>query len=292
MSTPPSVELPEGAVVEEWHVRDTHRAVMHAGLAEADEWVVLIPGFTGSKEDFIALPPLLADHGIGMLTFDQIGQHESHGSDDPEDYAMPALARDVAALVDVARQSFGRADEPHLIGHSFGGLVAQHALVDELLRPRTFTALCTGPGALPPERWGALPALVDALPDTDLAELWRRKCELDAAAGAPVPPQEVQEFLASRWMRNHPKQLQQFAHILMEQPNLLPALQQRAAPGFPIAVMWGEFDDAWPIPLQQEMALTLGATAIELPGVGHSPNAEAPELTVSALLRFWRGDVQ
>jgi pimeloyl-ACP methyl ester carboxylesterase len=40
------------------------------------------------------------------------------------------------------------------------------------------------------------------------------------------------------------------------------------------------------------MATALGATAIELPGVGHSPNAEAPELTVESLLRFWRGVVQ
>lgn len=268
-------------------MRNTHRAVLFSQMADCESWAVLIPGFTGSKEDFIALPEPLAAGGVGMVTFDQIGQHESAGSDDPEDYALDELARDTAAIIAHAKRVFGRSDDPHLLGHSFGGLVAQQALVAEHLQPRSFTAFCTGPGGLPANRWGALPDLVDALPHTDLGELWERKLAIDAAAGAPLPPREVQEFLASRWMRNHPRQLKQFAHILMEQPEFTDRLRDVVRSGLRMAVMWGELDDAWPIPVQRTMAERLGVPAIELPGVGHSPNAEDPAGTAAALLRFW-----
>jgi pimeloyl-ACP methyl ester carboxylesterase len=285
VSTPPRVTLPPGVSVEEWDLRDGHRAVMHSGLDECDSWIVMIPGFTGSKEDFIALPDLLVNSGVGMLTFDQFGQFESASSDDPAAYALDVLAEDVGSIIAVARERFGRSDSPHLLGHSFGGLVAQQALVQHGLNVRSFTAFCTGPGALPPDRWGALPELVAALPHTDLSELWQRKVELDEAAGVPAPPQEIQEFLRTRWVRNHPNQLKQFAHTLMEQSSFTDRLRPRVDAGLEMAVVWGEFDDAWPISTQQRMANELGVTGVEIPGVGHSPNAEAPELTVQTLLR-------
>jgi len=285
VSTPPRIALPQAAVVEQWQLRGGHRAVMHSGLGDADQWVVMIPGFTGSKEDFIALPDLLADSDVGMLTFDQFGQYESAASDDPRAYALSALAEDVHSIIAMARARFGRTDPPHLLGHSFGGLVAQQALVQPGFEVQSFIALCTGPGALPPERWGALPELVAALPHTDLAELWERKLELDAAAGVPEPPHEIQAFLRTRWVRNHPNQLKQFAHTLMEQPSFVDLLKPRVSEGLAMSVMWGEFDDAWPIPMQQHMATELNVLGFEIPGVGHSPNAEDPERTVSALLQ-------
>lgn len=285
MSTPPRVTLPETAVVEQWQLRGGHRAVLHSRLSDADEWVVMIPGFTGSKEDFIALPDLLADSGVGMLTFDQFGQYESAASDDPQAYQLDALAQDVRSIIAVARERFGRTDPPHVLGHSFGGLVAQQAVTQPGFEARSFIAFCTGPGALPPERWGALPELVAALPHTDLAELWERKLAIDAAAGVPEPPHEIREFLRTRWVRNHPNQLKQFAHTLMEQPSFIDQLKARVQGGLDVSVMWGEFDDAWPISMQQGMARELGVEGCEIPGVGHSPNAEDPERTVNALLQ-------
>lgn len=244
----------------------------------------MVPGFTGSKEDFIALPDLLVQGGVGMLTFDQFGQYESASSDDPADYSLDALAEDVGSIIAIARERFGRSDAPHLLGHSFGGLVAQQALVTERFDVRSFIAFCTGPGALPRERWGALPDLVAALPHTDLAQLWQRKLELDEAAGVPAPPEEIQDFLRTRWVRNHPNQLKQFAHTLMEQPSFTNRLKPRVAAGLAMSVLWGEYDDAWPISTQQRLADELGVSGIEIPGVGHSPNAEDPELTAQILL--------
>jgi pimeloyl-ACP methyl ester carboxylesterase len=86
--------------------------------------VVLVHGFTGSKEDFNLIGPLLADAGYRVVTFDNRGQHESAHSKREDAYTAVSLAKDVSEL----SHSLGL-DKPQLLGHSFGGLVSQQALV-------------------------------------------------------------------------------------------------------------------------------------------------------------------
>ena len=86
--------------------------------------VVLVHGWTGSKEDFNLIGPLLADMGYRVLTFDNRGQHESAHSVREGAYEVRSLALDVIELV----KSFGFV-RPHLFGHSFGGLISQRAVV-------------------------------------------------------------------------------------------------------------------------------------------------------------------
>lgn len=261
--------------------------MLHAGMPFARQWAILVPGFTGSKEDFIAVLPALAAKGVGVVAFDQLGQFESDGSDDPADYALGLLASDVAELAAAAARRFERADEPHLVGHSFGGLVAQEVVAGAHLQPSSLVLLCTGPGALPPDRWESLPELVDALEHSDLSSIWRIMREMEEAEDIVPPPPAVASFLERRWRANSPTQLGQFARRLMDQPDLVPRLRPVVAAGLPTTVMWGELDDAWPIQTQAQMAADLGAVPVELLGVGHSPNAQDPELTAAALLRAW-----
>lgn len=288
VSTPPFIDLPAGVESDRWPVRGRHRAVLHAGLAAAREWTVLVPGFTGSKEDFIAMLPLLAEAGVGVVAVDQLGQYESDASDEPSDYALELLARDIAELVAQARARFALERAPHLVGHSFGGLVAQEAVAGGHLVPASLVLLCTGPGALPPERWQQLPALVDALDVHDLATIWRIMSEMAEAEPAPAPvPVEVQAFLERRWHANSAVQLREVARLLMAQPEITGRLRDAVRPDVPVTVVWGAHDDAWPVETQAAMADRLGATAVELPGLGHSPNAEDPATTVDALLGAW-----
>ena len=283
MSTPPFVTLPEGVAVERWPVSGTERAVMRTELAADAAWMLLVPGFTGSKEDFIAVLPLLADRGIGGVTYDQFGQFESDGSADPADYTIERLAVDLRALVEVARARFALTAAPILVGHSFGGLVAQRAVVDGL-DVAEFVALCTGPGALPPHRHGGLNDLVEALPHTDLEVIWNiMQAQAEQARQVPGDPQ-VRDFLRRRWLANHPVQIREFGHQLMTAPPVTGRMRARLADGLPARVMWGEHDDAWPIDLQAQMAADWGVPGIALPDVGHSPNAERPVELVAALL--------
>ncbi|MBK9740729.1 MAG: alpha/beta hydrolase [Actinobacteria bacterium] len=287
MSTPPFVDLPEGSSVEFFSIRETRRAVMHAGMTRAvTSWCVLVPGFTGSKEDFIAVLPILAREGVGAVSFDQLGQYQSDGSSCPGDYDLSLLAADVIEVIEQASRRFGCATPPHLVGHSMGGLVAQQAILDAA-PVASFTALCSGPGALPPDRHAGLIDLVAALGDIDLAQIWATMQEMDASAGVPAPPPPIADFLRHRWMANHPVALQQFARLLLDQPDLTPAMAAVLSHRPPATVIWGEYDDAWPIPTQVQMARAWGARAVQLDGLGHSPNADDPEALVAALLGGW-----
>lgn len=284
MSTPPRVDLPDGVVVEQWPIRGGHRAVMRTDLTAPASWAVFVPGFTGSKEDFIAVLPLLAEAGVGALAYDHLGQHESSGSDEPGDYDLPLLAADLGEVIAEVSSRFGRRDAPHLVGHSFGGLVAQRSLADGHARPASFVALCTGPGALPPDRWFALPDLVAALPHTDLGAIWAVMRATDRAA-APSP--EIEEFLHRRWMSTSPVHLRALAQVLMEAPEMTHEVRAVVDDAVPVTVMWGEQDTYWPTDVQARMADDLGAAAVEIAGSGHSPNADSPHVLVEHLLRAW-----
>lgn len=99
-----------------------------------DPRVLLVPGATGSKEDFVLLAPLLAEAGYRVESFDLAGQYESAA-------AGPAPGRHfdydlfVADLVTVLESG----DTPvHVLGYSFAGLVAELALAR---RPELFASL-------------------------------------------------------------------------------------------------------------------------------------------------------
>ena len=63
---------------------------------------VLVPGFTGSKEDFIAVLAPLTAAGWQVVAFDQRGQFEVAGLDRGRGpiYTAEALAADVVAVAD------------------------------------------------------------------------------------------------------------------------------------------------------------------------------------------------
>src|SRR6195952_215998 len=63
--------------------------------------VLMVAGYTGSKEDFAPLLAPLADAGLRVVAIDQRGQFESPGPDDPGHYTVAELAADV---IEVARQ--------------------------------------------------------------------------------------------------------------------------------------------------------------------------------------------
>lgn len=61
---------------------------------------LLLPGFTGSKEDFTLMHEPLAARGYRTIAVDGRGQHESDGPEHDESaYAQSELARDVLAQV-------------------------------------------------------------------------------------------------------------------------------------------------------------------------------------------------
>lgn len=279
VSTPPFLELPAGTARVDV---PTPRGQLAGLLAEPPAGptgapALLVPGFTGSKEDFLAVLAGLAGAGHRVLAVDQRGQFDSPGDDDPASYDIKALAEDLLAVV---AHLGGPA---HLVGHSFGGLVVRAAALADPATVRSVTLLSSGPAAIPHPASSNLLLLAQALPTTDLATIWAVKRQMELA-GQPPPPPPIEDFLRRRFLANHPVALLRLTEQLLGEPD---RVEELAGLGLPTLVAFGERDDAWPPSVQEDMARRLSAEVARIPAAAHSPAVENPRATTEALTGFW-----
>lgn len=277
MSTPRSLELPTGVEV---HRIETARGTFAAHLARPSSpraHVLLVPGWTGSKEDFTPLLALLGDAGFAATAYDQRGQFETAGGPD-DDYSLSGFAEDALAVA--AASSAGASGEAsHLLGHSFGGLVAQTAVVHRPSAWRSLSLLCTGPAALGESVDRPLSHMVEALDDLPLERVHELREE---ARDVPSPP-EVADFLRRRFTSNARASLRAITVHLMTAPD---RVEEVATSGVPLWVGRGADDDAWPHGVQDRMAERLGTSVHVVPDAAHSPAVENPDGLAAAWLPF------
>lgn len=274
MSVPRSLHLPAGVTAT---TLETPRGTFAAQLAFAEDpigHILLIPGWTGSKEDFTPLLPLLASAGFDVTTYDQRGQFESVGHPG-DDYSLAGLAADALAV----RTSGGR-PVSHVLGHSFGGLVAQHAALqsDAWI---SLSLLCTGPGALGESSRRPLKKLAAAIGKVPLLHLHELR------ENGIKRPAQITAFLAKRFTSNAPASLKAMTQHLIDAPDIVDDV---VATGLPTWVGRGADDDAWPHDVQALMAQRFGTQIHVIADAAHSPAIENPEGLVEAWLPFLLGE--
>lgn len=236
--------------------------------------VVLVHGFTGSKEDFGALLPIIAAAGYRAVALDLRGQHESDEHDETFD-----IARFAADLVEVVR---GQGGPVHLVGHSFGGLVAREAVLMEPAGVASLTLMCSGSGAVPVHHTPALQAFDQAMAAGAIDAVWEFM-RGDRITSDPDVDEQVLLFLERRLRSGHPNAHRAIARGLIEIPDRTAEL---AATGVPVLVMFGEDDDVWPLDEQRSNAAALSGSVIEISGAGHSPAVDRPEATGAELVTW------
>jgi pimeloyl-ACP methyl ester carboxylesterase len=242
--------------------------------------VLLVPGFTGSKEDFIAILEPLAAFGWRVAAMDLPGQGGAPALGPRGSHTLRTLADSVAAVA----QWFARGRRVHLVGHSMGGLVARELVLSDPANLASWTAMSSGPASIPAHGHTALLQLEAALASAPVEVVWAMKEQLDRAGGWDPPSQEVADFCARRFITNDPAALSDCAEILMTAPDLTAQVAAAlAAAELPAAVVTGEIDDAWLPATQQDMAARLGVAWHTLPGLGHNPATEDPLLTATTL---------
>jgi pimeloyl-ACP methyl ester carboxylesterase len=282
MSTPPTVVLPGSASAVRIPTAGGPLAALRAVPREraVRGTALLVPGYTGSKEDFIAVLDALTAAGYEVVAVDQRGQFESPGSDEADAYTLGRLAGDLREVLDHLD-----VERVHLVGHSFGGLVARDFALAHPERIRSLTLLDSGPAAVPGRSGENAGLLVAAASFMTTADIWQEIRKLEATAGREQHPDpEIQSFLERRFLANDTSMLVGMGREILAAPDRTAGL---AALALPLLVAAGEEDDAWPVDLQREMAGRLGCDFVEIPDCGHSPAAENPELTADILVRFW-----
>jgi pimeloyl-ACP methyl ester carboxylesterase len=286
MSKPPILTVPDGVVATTVDIPGGPLAALEAAPGNLPtRTAVLVPGFTGSKEDFVGVLRPLAEAGYRVLAIDQRGQFDSAGPADPAAYTVARLGADLAALVRAVS-----AEPVHLVGHSFGGLVAREAVIAQPQLAETLTLLGSGPAALGGSRAESTSLLEPVLDAHGMQVLWEASEAVLAQRdpeGAAARPPELVDFLHRRFVASAPDALRGMGRALLSEPDRVDDL--RAAYAGPVLVAHGEGDDAWPPALQKEMAARLEAAYAVIPDALHSPAAENPERTVQVLLDFWAG---
>lgn len=281
MSTPRFLTLPPGVRRQRIHTAIGDFAALEAlpvsGVPE--RWpALLLPGLTGSKEDFIAVLQTLAQSGRRVVAVDMRGQYETPGPDDPAAYTFAALRNDI----DVLAHAIAPGEPLHLVGHSFGGLVAREAVIDGRTKFASCTLLSSGPGAIVGPRRRAAETMVRDIPGHGVEYLWTNHLEPQVMA-AGVPDQ-IATFLRKRLLSNSAVGMVAMAKAILSAPDRTTELAQMT---LPVLVLLGEHDDGWPPQDQAEMARRLSAECVVVPDAAHSPAVEAPETTAAALTRFW-----
>ncbi|MFD9607121.1 alpha/beta fold hydrolase [Streptomyces sp. NPDC057908] len=279
MSRPPTFAPPACAHARQLRTARGDFAVLDASPRTAPRGTaLLLPGYTGSKEDFIALLEPLCAAGYRTVAVDGRGQYETEGTTRQADYAQGELARDV--LAQATAPGVGGEGPVHLVGHSLGGQIARAAVLLDASPFRSLTLMSSGPAQVTEAQQLKVKLLGDALATLSMAEVWEAMRALD-------PPEDAAtdgEALRRRWLRHQPAQLIATGRQLATEPDRVAEL---AAAPLPLHVLSGERDDTWPVPLLDEMAQRLGARRTRIAGAEHSPNTDRPEQTAAALVSFW-----
>ena len=244
--------------------------------APAAARILLLPGATGSKEDFVLLAPLLADAGFLVQSHDLAGQYQSNtagpGGTDPWDYAL--FVADLIAFLEAG------ATPVHVLGYSFAGIVAELALAE---RPELFASLVLL--GVPPQpgqafrrvRWiGPLSRVLSPRQIAGLT-IWGIVSNVNR-----VPPGRL-ALVRRRFNVTNRHSVDEMVGLMKRMPDLRALLRRTP---IPCLVAVGD-RDVWPVHLHREFARRIGAD-IRVYRTGHSPCETTPHQLARDLLALYR----
>lgn len=296
MSAETARALDDAIGVTEWHalpagverVRYTVPSGELAGLAAGDPAlprVVLVPGATGSKEDFILMLPLLARAGYRVEAIDIAGHHESAAAG-PEHLVPPRRRYDLELFVEDLIAVLRTGSTPvHLLGYSFAGIVAQVVAVREPQLLASLTLLTVPPVSghvfrkATGYRGGLMLAsfVVGARGSAGILTWGIRtnKNRVDA---------HRHSFVMERLTITRSTSVVDIFRVMRRAPKL--ADRVRAVP-VPKLVAFGAHD-LWSSAAHRRFAARIGAEAAEY-ATGHSPCETAPHQLVRDMVRIMSG---
>lgn len=241
--------------------------------------IVLVPGATGSKEDFTLMLPLLADAGYRAEAFDLAGQYESYRAG-PERLHPPRAHYDYDLFVDDLIAVLEDDTAPtHVVGYSFAGLVGQVTLSR---RPDLFASLtllstppATGNVFRGIKHIGRLSPLASPHGGATLM-LWGIRNNLNG-----VSPRRI-AFVRERFALTRRSSVDDIVGLMMRMPDVAREVRDAEVP---LLSAVGSHD-LWPTAQHRAYAQRIGAR-FAVYDTGHSPCETTPHQVVRDLLALF-----
>lgn len=271
--------VPPAGSHSDWFAAPSGLLAVRTMGVETNPPVVLVPGATGSKEDFSLMMPVLADAGYFVLSYDMAGQYESAAAgpeslSPPQDhYTYDLFVNDLLAILE------DRGTASHVLGYSFAGIVAQIAFSK---RPDLFSTLALQ--SCPPvpgqsfravSRIGRFSPLISDKMHAELI-VWGIRRNF-----VRIPPRRM-TFIRHRFEYTRKQSLQDIMSLMKRSPDLRGVL---AAAPQPKLVAVG-LADVWPLELHRAFADNIGAR-FAIYGTGHAPCEDAPHQLSRDLLALY-----
>lgn len=261
-------------------------AVAEAGAGGTP--LLLVHGWTGSKEDFADWMAPLAGAGHHVVAPDHRGHGASHKPDDEADYSLDLMAAEMFDLADALGW-----DRFALLGHSMGGMVVQKMAIARPDRLRGLVLMDTHHGPLDVDR-----VVVDL--GVEMARTHGTGVIADMMAAATEPgPLDTEAY--QRVCAERPGHFERgvemtrvassamFAAMLLEMASTPSRLDDLASLGVPTLVIVGDQDLPF-IPASEALAAVIPGARFELlADAGHSPQFEAPDAWWAAMSTFLDG---
>ena len=229
--------------------------------------VVMVPGATGSKEDFVLMLPLLAEAGFFVQSFDLAGNYQSAEAGPAGDgrYDYPLFIDDLVAFLEAGAPA-------HLLGYSFAGILAQRVTADRPELVRTLTLLTTPPDPgnayLHVKRIGWLSRYLTPRQGAGLM-IWGIRTNKNR-----VGPSRL-AFVRSRFAFTRRDSIDDIVHLMKNAPDASAAVR---VSGRPVLVVTSTHD-LWPVARYALHAERLGARLVVY-DTGHSPCETTPHQLV------------
>lgn len=247
----------------------------------AGERVVLVPGVTGSKEDFILMMPLFAAAGYRVEAYDMAGQYESAGAG-PERLDPPQHRYSLKLFTDDLLAVLATGGTPaHVLGYSFAGTVAGSVAVAQ---PELFSSLTLL--SAPPIAGQSLRGFkkVGFLSDAVSGRALGRPFVAALRHNVHRAPEHRAIFVRARLELTRTSSVGDILALMKRTPDLAPGLRES---GLPMLVATGT-GDVWHTAAHEAFAERLGARSLVLP-TGHSPCETAPHQLTAAMIDLMQG---
>lgn len=231
--------------------------------------LLLIHGFTGNLRNWALQAPVLT-RSFRMVSFDLRGHGHSEKPTRPEDYSLELMAEDAHGLL----EHLG-IDRCCVIGHSMGGMVAQHLA---LTHPEPVSALVlvdTAAEITSAMRTSDGARLLEIAHDRGMEAVFEEQLRINPMADQIRGQPQLLGLWRQQFLLTSREAYIYCAQAIVGRE---PLLDKLPAIGVPTLIICGENDDPMVEASRRMHELVAGSELVIIPGAGHTPQFErAPQ---------------